>query len=83
MPKFKGEQYQLSWAGRAGFARVAIDNGYPIVRSAWSVATISLRRLADLQDVRDDDPYRNLNPPAWSKAAQPGEAVSRPLSAHH
>ncbi|MBU9766249.1 acyltransferase family protein [Mycobacterium sp. TNTM28] len=29
--KFKGEQYQLRWEGRAGFARVAIDHGYPIV----------------------------------------------------
>lgn len=29
--KFKGEEYLLSWEGRAGFARVAIANGYPIV----------------------------------------------------
>lgn len=31
MPKFKGEEYQLSWDGRAGFARVAIESDYPIV----------------------------------------------------
>lgn len=29
--KFKGEEYQLKWHGRAGFARVAIANDYPIV----------------------------------------------------
>jgi 1-acyl-sn-glycerol-3-phosphate acyltransferase len=29
--KFKGEEYQLKWQGRAGFARVAIANDYPIV----------------------------------------------------
>lgn len=29
--KFKGEEHRLSWQGRAGFARVAIANGYPIV----------------------------------------------------
>lgn len=29
--KFKGEQYKLRWEGRAGFARVAIAHGYPIV----------------------------------------------------
>lgn len=31
IPKFKGEEYQLKWHGRSGFARVAIANGYPIV----------------------------------------------------
>lgn len=31
MPKFKGEQYQLRWERRSGFARVAIANDYPIV----------------------------------------------------
>jgi len=163
MPKFKGEQYQLSWAGRAGFARVAIDNGYPIVpvglvgsddlfaplnerdsmlgRLSQSLSERLTGRgdmamplvrgigptliphpqrmylefgdpistspptdtsyahwvdtvkattqqaleqiLADLQDVRDHDPYRNLNPLAWSKAAQPDTAISLPSSAHH
>lgn len=29
--KFKGEEYQLKWQGRAGFARVAIANDYPII----------------------------------------------------
>ncbi|WP_428341544.1 lysophospholipid acyltransferase family protein [Mycobacterium sp.] len=29
--KFKGEEYQLNWTGRAGFARIAAENGYPIV----------------------------------------------------
>lgn len=29
--KFKGEEHTLNWRGRAGFARVAIANDYPIV----------------------------------------------------
>lgn len=29
--KFKGEEHTLNWQGRAGFARVAIANDYPIV----------------------------------------------------
>ncbi|MCB0925793.1 MAG: acyltransferase family protein [Mycobacterium sp.] len=31
MPKFKGENYQLFWEGRSGFARLAIAHEYPIV----------------------------------------------------
>jgi 1-acyl-sn-glycerol-3-phosphate acyltransferase len=29
--KFKGEEHTLNWQGRAGFARVAVANDYPIV----------------------------------------------------
>ncbi|OBB96407.1 lysophospholipid acyltransferase family protein [Mycobacterium sp. 852002-40037_SCH5390672] len=29
--KFKGEEYMLRWQGRSGFARLAVENGYPIV----------------------------------------------------
>jgi 1-acyl-sn-glycerol-3-phosphate acyltransferase len=29
--KFKGEEYQLNWRGRSGFARIAVENDYPIV----------------------------------------------------
>jgi 1-acyl-sn-glycerol-3-phosphate acyltransferase len=29
--KFKGEEYQLNWTGRSGFARIAAENDYPIV----------------------------------------------------
>ena len=29
--KFKGEEYHLNWRGRSGFARIAVENGYPIV----------------------------------------------------
>lgn len=29
--KFKGEEYRLNWRGRSGFARVAVENDYPIV----------------------------------------------------
>ncbi len=31
IPKFKGEEYTLRWQGRSGFARIAVENGYPIV----------------------------------------------------
>lgn len=151
MPKFKGEEYQLQWEGRTGFARVAIENDYPIVpvglvgsddiyeavterdstigrlsvnfaerfsgradmamplvrgvgptliprpqrmylefgepinttapartkHDTWvenikSTTQQALEQiLTDLQKVRAEDPYRNLNPLAWSRAAQP------------
>nr|WP_246398875.1 lysophospholipid acyltransferase family protein [Mycobacterium vicinigordonae] len=29
--KFKGEEYQLRWGARAGFARLAVEHDYPIV----------------------------------------------------
>jgi 1-acyl-sn-glycerol-3-phosphate acyltransferase len=32
--KFKGEEYTLRWQGRSGFARLAVENGYPIVPAA-------------------------------------------------
>ncbi|CAN5707613.1 lysophospholipid acyltransferase family protein [soil metagenome] len=31
MPKFKGEEYTLRWDDRYGFARVAVEHGYPII----------------------------------------------------
>lgn len=43
--KFKGEEHTLNWHGRAGFARVAIANAYPIVPVAL---------------VGSDDMYENL-----------------------
>ncbi|BBX46200.1 lysophospholipid acyltransferase family protein [Mycobacterium cookii] len=159
--KFKGEEYQLRWEGRSGFARVAIDNDYPIVPvglvggddvyqslfardSRWGKLSQSLserlsgrtdmamplmrgvgptliprpqrmylafgepidttrpgsasaaswvetvrentRRslqeiLADLQAIRADDPFRNLNPLAWPSAVQP--AHLKPVGKNH
>jgi 1-acyl-sn-glycerol-3-phosphate acyltransferase len=29
--KFKGEEYVLNWRGRSGFARIAVENRYPII----------------------------------------------------
>jgi 1-acyl-sn-glycerol-3-phosphate acyltransferase len=149
--KFKGEENTLRWQGRAGFARLAVENNYPIVPVAlvggddvyrslttrggrWErlsqriserfsgrtdmaiplmrgigptliprpqrmylrfavpidttkparvatdkwVATIkentqeSLEQaIADLLQLRDSDPYRELNPLAWQKATRP------------
>jgi 1-acyl-sn-glycerol-3-phosphate acyltransferase len=31
LPKFKGEEHTLRWQGRAGFARLSVENNYPIV----------------------------------------------------
>lgn len=151
IPKFKGEEYQLRWDGRSGFARVAIAHNYPIVPvglvggddvyqpityrdSAWGRLSASFgerfggrsdmamplvrgvgptliprpRRmylgfgspidtgrpsraraagweqqvkgatqdaleqiLTDLQELREADPFRNLNPLAWRAAVRP------------
>ena len=151
MLKFKGEEYQLRWEGRSGFARLAIAHDYPIIPvglvggddvylnlvergSTWERLSrpfgerlhglagvgIPLTRglgptliprpqrmylrfgtpipttrparvpaakweavvkertqvalettLADLQQLRATDPFRNLNPLAWSRAVQP------------
>ena len=154
--KFKGEEYQLKWEGRAGFARVAIANDYPIVPVGhvggddiyhsvverdsflgrltekvgqaitgkadmtmpltrgigptlipspqrmylrfgppidtrqpagvtdddW-VATVKASAqtalenvLRELQDVRSEDPFRQLNPLAWRHALRPPPAAS-------
>jgi 1-acyl-sn-glycerol-3-phosphate acyltransferase len=151
MLKFKGEEYQLQWEGRSGFARLAIAHDYPIVpvglvggddvfhslverNGIWERMTrplgqrlhglsgvgvplirglgptllprpqrmylrfgqpISTTRpvrvradkweavvkqrtqaaleaiLADLQEMRRNDPFRNLNPLRWSSALMP------------
>ena len=163
MLKFKGEQYQLQWEGRSGFARLAIAHDYPIVPaglvggddvytsmvergSGWErISRAAGRRLhglpgvglpltrgigptllprpqrmylrfgspisttapvttagpepvgaaewettvkgrtqtaletilAELQQVREADPYRQLNPLAWASAVRPGPAPRR------
>jgi 1-acyl-sn-glycerol-3-phosphate acyltransferase len=151
MLKFKGEEYQLHWEGRSGFARLAVAHRYPIVpvglvggddvyhslverNGLWERMTRALGQrlhglpgvgvplirglgptllprpqrmylrfgqpistarpartkadewesvvkqrtqteletiLADLQELRDDDPFRNLNPLQWSSALTP------------
>ena len=57
MPKFKGEDYQLLWQGRSGFARLAIAHDYPIV-------PVGL--------VGGDDVYRSLveRDSAWGRAGR-------------
>lgn len=156
MPKFKGEEYQLRWEGRSGFARLAIAHDYPIVpvglvggddvyhglverdsalgrvsqfvgrrlggrpdmaipptrglgptlfpdpkrmylrfgtpiettkppraqAAKWQVDVKQRTQaaletiLADLQELRETDPYRNLNPFAWGRAVRPEPVVS-------
>jgi 1-acyl-sn-glycerol-3-phosphate acyltransferase len=156
MPKFKGEEYTLRWNNRYGFARLAIEHGYPIVAaglvggddvytsittrdsrlgqfSGWLGERLSGRpdmaipltrgigptliprpqrmylrfsapidtnkpdqisaknwvstikesaqaeletTLSGLQRVRDNDPYRGLNPMAWRSAVMPNDAHS-------
>jgi 1-acyl-sn-glycerol-3-phosphate acyltransferase len=156
MPKFKGEEYMLRWNNRYGFARSAIEHGYPIITaglvggddvftsmttrdSRWGkfsewvgerisgrtdmafppvrgigptliprprrmymrfglpidtnrsgrtsaenwVSTIKDRvqteletTLSDLQRIRENDPYRELNPVTWRSAVMPPEARS-------
>lgn len=57
IPKFKGEEYKLRWQGRSGFARIAVENGYPIV-------PVGL--------VGGDDVYRSLTTrdSAWGRFSQ-------------
>jgi 1-acyl-sn-glycerol-3-phosphate acyltransferase len=57
IPKFKGEEYTLRWQGRSGFARIAVENGYPIV-------PVGL--------VGGDDVYRSLTSrdSAWGRFSQ-------------
>lgn len=149
--KFKGEEYQLNWTGRAGFARVAVENDYPIIpvglvggddvyqslftrdslmgrfsqtvsttmtgnsdmampfmrgigltliprpqrmylrfgqpidttnprgtsADAWVTSVKAQTQtslegiLAELLDIRAEDPFRELNPLAWTRAARP------------
>jgi 1-acyl-sn-glycerol-3-phosphate acyltransferase len=149
--KFKGEENTLRWQGRTGFARVSVENNYPIVPVAligaddvyeslitrdgrWGQLSLKLtdklfgrrdmtlpllhgigptliprpkrmylrfaapidttkparvsaekwvatvkqnaqqsleQALADLLEIRADDPYRELSPLAWRAATQP------------
>jgi 1-acyl-sn-glycerol-3-phosphate acyltransferase len=151
MLKFKGEEYQLQWEGRSGFARLAVAHDYPIVpvglvggddvfhslverNGKWERMTRTVGQrlhglsgvgvplirglgptllprpqrmylrfgkpvsttqpvrttvddwesivkqrtqpaleniLADLKELRENDPFRNLNPLQWSSALTP------------
>jgi 1-acyl-sn-glycerol-3-phosphate acyltransferase len=43
--KFKGEENTLKWRGRSGFARVSVENNYPIVPVALAGADYVYRSL--------------------------------------
>jgi 1-acyl-sn-glycerol-3-phosphate acyltransferase len=49
--KRKGEQYRLFWSGRSGFARLAIEHGYPIVPLAAVGAEECYDILVDAGDL--------------------------------
>lgn len=77
--KFRGEEYQLRWQGRSGFARLSVENNYPIVpaalvggddvyqsvlsRHSW-LGQLSLRLNEKLIDRRDSPPpiMRGIGP---------------------
>jgi 1-acyl-sn-glycerol-3-phosphate acyltransferase len=46
--KRRGQQYQLLWGERMGFARLAIEHGYPIVPCAAAGAEDTLDVIADV-----------------------------------
>jgi 1-acyl-sn-glycerol-3-phosphate acyltransferase len=50
--KRRGERYQLLWDGRTGFARLAIEHGYPIVPFAAVGAEECYDILLDAGDLR-------------------------------
>jgi 1-acyl-sn-glycerol-3-phosphate acyltransferase len=62
--KFRGEEYTLRWEGRNGFARLSVENGYPIVPAAL---------------VGGDDVYRSLTT-RDSALGRFSEALGRRLS---
>jgi len=51
--KRKGEQYQLTWKQRTGFARMAIENGYPITPFVSLGADDAFDILLDADDISD------------------------------
>jgi 1-acyl-sn-glycerol-3-phosphate acyltransferase len=57
IPKFKGEENTLRWQGRAGFARLSVENDYPVV-------PVGL--------IGGDDMYRSLTTRAglWGRLSQ-------------
>lgn len=50
--KRRGEKYRLMWGGRTGFARLAIEHGYPIVPFAAVGAEDVFDILVDADDLR-------------------------------
>lgn len=64
--KFKGEEYRLRWQGRAGFARLSVEHGYPIVPAGL---------------VGGDDVYRSLTT-RDSAYGRFSEALGRKLNGH-
>lgn len=51
--KRKGEEHQLTWKNRTGFARMAIDHGYDIVTVAQVGADDSFDIIADTDEIME------------------------------
>lgn len=74
--KRKGEQYKLTWKTRTGFARMAIENGYPIIPVAALGADDAYDVVVDAYDVMQNPLGRwLLNRPAINRKVRGGDVL--------
>lgn len=74
MTKFKGEEYTLRWQGRAGFARLSVENGYPIVPVGFVGGDDVYRSWTTR-----DSPYGRLSEALGQRlSGRPGVAIPLP-----
>ncbi|MBI9076697.1 MAG: acyltransferase family protein [Desulfatibacillum sp.] len=72
----KGEQHNLIWKERAGFARLAVEYGYPIVPIASLGPDYAFSILLDGEDVMESLPGRLLTRiPGFRELVRDGEAI--------
>jgi 1-acyl-sn-glycerol-3-phosphate acyltransferase len=72
--KRRGERYRLMWEGRTGFARLAIEHGYPIVPFAAVGAEECYDILLDAGDLR-----RLVPPLRWIPRSDEAPPIVRGL----
>lgn len=74
--KRKGEQYKLTWKTRTGFARMAIENGYPIIPVAALGADDAFDVVVDAYDVMQNPLGRwLLNKPTINRKVRGGDVL--------
>lgn len=74
--KRKGEQYKLTWKTRTGFARMAIEHGYPIIPVAALGADDAYDVVYDAYDFMQNPLGRwLLNKPAINKKMRGGDVL--------